>query len=103
MLETTIDVEKIESDQFKDCADRDDCCSFMGLFYPEKARRCQICFEPMNSPTRFGSQSGGEHFKKMICNHEYCKTCVVSWVESNIEDCKHKINCPHDDCNFVMY
>mmetsp|Transcript_25626 Transcript_25626/g.67206 ORF Transcript_25626/g.67206 Transcript_25626/m.67206 type:complete len:1102 (-) Transcript_25626:118-3423(-) len=105
VLEARLNVEEIAKHQHLrgQHAKRDSACFFIGTCFPDLSRKCGVCLEPISQPTACCSQSGGEHFRKFDCTHEYCKGCVTSWVSSNIEQQLHQIACPHEDCKFIMY
>lgn len=73
---------------------------FVGQLFPEHAVKCGICLGPVIDTVACCQQTGGEHYKKVSCTHEYCKACLVPWIECNLEESCAQIGCPHTECAF---
>eukprot|EP00041_Stephanoeca_diplocostata_P034042 m.1141937 g.1141937 ORF g.1141937 m.1141937 type:complete len:1462 (-) comp24452_c0_seq8:844-5229(-) len=99
-----IDVDAVVEKQSSTNANtRTNACKFVATCVPERARCCGICMAPMDEPVRVCLETGGEHFKKGSCRHEYCKPCVTQWVKSNVETGSRTVRCPDPDCKCSMH
>lgn len=58
---------------------------------------------PMDDPIQVCRETGGEHFKKGSCKHEFCKPCLSHWIESSIDSRMVNIKCPDADCTCCMH
>ena len=98
-----LDVEKIVKDQHsKHLLTRNEACFFIAKVFPDRARCCDICFDAIDKPTNCCKQTGGEHYKKTKCDHEFCRGCLVNWITASISDRNVQIRCPEDGCTFVF-
>lgn len=98
-----LDVEKIVKDQHsKHLLTRNEACFFIAKVFPDRARCCDICFDAIDKPTNCCKQTGGEHYKKIKCDHEFCRGCLVNWITASISDRNVQIRCPEDGCAFVF-
>ena len=98
-----LDVEKIVKDQHsKHLLTRNEACFFIAKVFPDRARCCDICFDAIDKPTNCCKQTGGEHYKKTKCDHEFCRGCLVNWITASVSDRNVQIRCPEDDCTFVF-
>lgn len=52
---------------------------------------------------RVGIETGGEHFAKKACFHQFCRECLSAWVRERLKSMAKVISCPHDGCKFNMY
>ena len=41
-------------------------------------------------------------YKKEVCEHEFCHTCVSGWIEAHVSTGNSQILCPAPDCNCMM-
>lgn len=105
MLQASVNLKDIAEKQSikNNQALRDAACAFMGACFPDLCRKCEVCFDPIETPTQCCLQTGGEHFRKVQCEHEYCKSCLESWIKANVEQQLHQITCPEEACKFVMF
>lgn len=72
----------------------------VGQISPEDAIKCGICLGPLLESEPCCKQTGGEHYKKVTCTHEYCKGCLHSWITSQLNESTFKVGCPHEKCAF---
>lgn len=94
-IESCVDVDAVVKQQHirNSTVKRDAACDFIHACFPDRARLCDVCYDPILRPTMCCSQSGGEHFRKVTCEHEYCHGCLEQWVTSNVEQQLHQIRC----------
>ena len=98
-----LDVEKIVKDQHsKHLGMRHEACLFVAKVFPDRARCCDICFDAIDKPTNCCKQTGGEHYKKVKCDHEFCMGCLVDWITASVSNRNVQIRCPEEGCTFVF-
>lgn len=73
---------------------------FVGQLFPDQAVKCGVCLGPIINTMPCCQQTGGEHYKKVSCKHEYCKVCLVPWIECQLAESCAQIGCPHEECAF---
>lgn len=96
-------IDKIIKDQYSPTVDlRNEACDFIRIVFPDKARLCDVCYYPIHTPTKCCQQTGGEHYKKVDCTHEFCKGCLEQWIKQGLDGRQIQIRCPDGGCKFVF-
>jgi hypothetical protein len=58
----------------------------------------------METGVKVAVQSTREQWKKLPCEHEYCRSCLRTWVETVVVDqSSTHVRCPCIGCHFVLY
>jgi len=63
---------------------------------------CEICGEarPLEPVVK---NSGGEHFRKAMCDHSFCPSCLESWIATKVAENSALIRCPEPKCTCILY
>merc|ERR1712139_482238 len=75
--------------------------------------QCPICMDPLVSITSDGKIDTSnmwfaplrktEHWSNHPCGHACCRSCMVKWTETAINDQKLRIKCPAERCPYSLW
>jgi hypothetical protein len=74
---------------------------------------CSICMDALvdinevgvmdSSRMWFAPFRQSEHWSSQPCGHAFCRTCVKTWAQTNINDHKTRIKCPAVGCSYHLW